>query len=76
VRVWTEKDEKRGIRGTHFHVEIYGEEEGHGEGHHRHHHTHTSVSEILERIEGLEIPEPVKKDALYLPQSFAISRPS
>ena len=64
VRVWAEKDEKRGIRGTHFHVDIHGEEEGHEEHHHHHHHPHTSVSEILARIERLEIPEQVKEDVL------------
>ena len=61
VRAWAEKDEKRGIRGTHFHVDIDGEEEGLEEGRH---HPHSSVKELLARIEALEIPEQVKKDAL------------
>ena len=63
VRAWAEKDEKRGIRGTHIHVDIHGEEEG-SEGEHYHHHPHTSVREILARIRGLEIPERVKDDAI------------
>ena len=61
VTVWAERDEKRGIVGTHFHVDVHGEEEGHGDGHH--HHPHTSVAEILARIEALDAPEQVKKDA-------------
>ena len=69
VRARAEKDEKRGIRGTHFHVDIHGEEEGREE--HHHHHPHTSVSEILARIEGLEIPEQVKKDALAVYRRIA-----
>ncbi len=70
VAVSAEKDEKRGIRGTHVHVNIHGEEEGQEVGHHHHHH-HTSVSEILERIRGLEIPEQVKEDALAVYRRIA-----
>ena len=69
VRTWTEKDEKRGICGTHFHVDIHGEEEGREEHHHHHH--HTSVSEILARIEALEIPEQVREDALTVYRRIA-----
>ena len=68
--VSAEKDEKRGICGTHIHVDIHGEEEGQEDGHHRHH-PHTSVSEILERIEGLEIPDQVREDALAVYQRIA-----
>ena len=60
VIVSAEPDEKHGVRGTHVHVVIDGEEEGAGHGHH---HPHTSVSEILARIEALDAPEQVKKDA-------------
>ena len=63
VTVRAEQDEKRGIRGTHIHVNIHGEEESSEEEHH-HHHPHTSVREILARIRGLEIPERVKDDAI------------
>ena len=70
VTAWAEKDEKRGICGTHFHVDIHGEEEGHEDGHH-HHHPHTSVSEILARIEGLEIPEQVREDVLAVYRRIA-----
>ena len=69
VRVTAEPDLKQGIRGTHFHVEIDGEEEGLEEG--RHHHPHTSVKEILARIEALEIPEQVKEDALAVYRRIA-----
>lgn len=61
VSVSAEKDEKRGICGTHFHVDIHGEEEGHEDG--QHHHPHTSVSDILERVEKLNAPQQVKQDA-------------
>ena len=70
VRAWAEKDEKRGIRGTHFHVEIDGEEEGHEDGHHHHHH-HNTVSEILARIDHLNAPEQVKADALAVYRRIA-----
>ena len=70
VTVSAEQDEKRGIRGTHIHVDIHGEEEGQEE-HHHHHHPHTSVSEILERIRGLEIPERVQEDALAVYRRIA-----
>ena len=60
VRVTAAPDEKRGIRGTHVHVEIDGEEEGREDGHH--HHPHTSVSEIRERICALSLPEAVRGD--------------
>ena len=60
VTVSAEPDEKHGVRGTHVHVVIDGEEEGAGHGHH---HPHTSVSEILARIEALDAPEQVQKDA-------------
>ena len=69
VRVTAEPDLKQGIRGTHFHVEIDGEEEGLEEG--RAHHPHTSVKEILARIEALEIPEQVKEDALAVYRRIA-----
>ncbi|MBR3473693.1 MAG: nickel pincer cofactor biosynthesis protein LarC [Oscillospiraceae bacterium] len=68
VRVTAEPDEKQGIRGTHFRVAVDGEEEGAEQGHA---HPHTSVKEILERIEGLEIPAPVKADALAVYRRIA-----
>ena len=59
-----EKDEKRGVCGSHFRVVIHGEEEGREDAHPHHHHPHTSVAEIRARIEGLDAPEPVRADAL------------
>ena len=62
-----------GLRGTHISVEINGEEEisddvdvhGHHHGgeyhHHDHHHCH--LSEISDIINGLKLPEKVKRDA-------------
>jgi len=40
VTVRAEQNEKRGIRGTHIHVDIHGEEEGCEEEHHHLHHHH------------------------------------
>ncbi len=71
VAVSAEQDEKRGIRGTHIHVDIHGEEEEQEKEHHHHSHHHTSVSEILERIERLEIPQQVKEDALAVYRRIA-----
>ena len=68
VRVTAEADEKRGIRGTHFHVFADGEEEG---AEQNRHHAHTSVREILERIEALEVPERVREDALAVYRRIA-----
>ena len=60
VRVTAAPDEKRGIRGTHVHVAVDGEEEGQEDG--RHQHPHTSVSEIREQIRGLSLPEAARRD--------------
>lgn len=60
VTVSAEPDEKRGIRGTHVHVVVDGEEEG---AEHGAHHLHTSVTQILARIDALDVPEHVKNDA-------------
>ena len=68
VRVTAEPDVKQGIRGTHFRVTVDGEEEGRE---HSRAHPHTSVKEILARIEGLEIPEQVKKDVLAVYRRIA-----
>ena len=62
VCVTAEPDEKRGIRGTHVHVDIHGEEEGDEGRSITIHHPHTSVAEILARIEALDVPEQVKED--------------
>lgn len=60
VTVSAVPDEKRGVRGTHVHVTVDGEEEGAEQGRR---HAHTSVAEILERIGTLDLPQPVKDDA-------------
>lgn len=53
-------DSKCGISGTHVSVLINGDEEGE---HELHHHHHTSVAEIMEFIDGVQLPDEVKKDA-------------
>ncbi len=68
VRVTAEADEKRGVRGTHLRVLADGEEEGAEQGLD---HPHTSVTEILDRIRGLEIPAQVRKDALAVYRRIA-----
>lgn len=59
--------EKCGISGTHVHVSVHGEEEGeheHEHGHHEHHHDHSGMGEIARLIDGLDVPEKVRADAL------------
>ena len=53
-------DTKCGISGTHVSVLINEDEEGE---HELHHHHHTSVAEIMEFIDGVPLPDKVKKDA-------------
>ena len=69
VRVTAEPGEKRGIRGTHVHVSVDGEEEG--DGHGRVHHPHTSVQEICDTIAALPVPETVRAHARAVYQSIA-----
>ena len=71
VTVSTVHDEKRGICGTHVHVNVDGEEEGKEDETHHHHHAHSSVREILERIAAMELPQPVKDDACTVYQRIA-----
>ncbi len=62
VKFTAEKVSKCGIMGTHISVTVNGEEEN---GHHDHeHHHHTSVSDIAQIVEKLDIPEKVKADVI------------
>lgn len=54
-------DSKCGIKGTHVSVLINGDEEGKPI---THHHEHTSISEILQFIEGTPLPDEVRKNAI------------
>jgi len=66
VSVRMEKSEKCGILGTHLRVEIHGEEEhehSHGLGLFRHRHSHRTMEDIHRLIDGLALPEAVKKNA-------------
>lgn len=63
-------DSKCGIGGTHVSVLIDGEEEGEHDHHHddehhddHHHHHHTSVAEIMEFIDGVNLPAEVRENA-------------
>lgn len=77
-----EKQEKKGLAGTHLHVSIGGTEEGDMQQHagetvsengHRHahedgahRHHHTSLQEVREFIGSLPLPETVLRDALAI----------
>ena len=54
---------KHGICGTHLHVVINGEEEGE-EHHHHHHYHHNTPLDIKSIIEGLDISDKVKAEAM------------
>lgn len=76
VEVTARESTKCGIVGTHMHVAIDGLEEHEHEHHHHHdhdhdhehhhhhHHEHASMSGVEEIIDGLFIPENVKRDAI------------
>ena len=64
-----EKSVKCGIEGTHAHVAVHGVEEDehmheHHEEHHHEHHHHTHMSDIENIINGLNVSDKVKGDAL------------
>ena len=65
-----EKSVKCGIEGTHAHVAVHGVEEDehmhehHHEEHHHEHHHHTHMSDIEKIINGLNVSDKVKADAL------------
>ena len=65
-----EKSVKCGIEGTHAHVVVHGVEEDehihdhHHEEHHHEHHHHTHMSDIENIINGLNVSDKVKADAL------------
>lgn len=53
-------DRKCGVMGTHVTVLINGDEEGEPE---RHHHSHTSIAEITEFIDTVQLADEVKQNA-------------
>lgn len=61
---------KCGITGTHMHVRIHGHEEGEHD-HVHHHHDHSSLRDIEHVIAHLNIPEPVRRDAVAVYRSIA-----
>ena len=67
IKILAAADSKCGISGTHVSVLIDGSEEGeidhsHGDEH-EHHHCHTSVSEIMNLIDRIDLPVEVKENA-------------
>lgn len=64
-----EPSAKMGITGTHFRVKIHGHEEGeehhHDHEHHdHHHHHHSTLEDITDIIDSLDIPDKVRADAI------------
>ena len=67
IKILAKADSKCGISGTHVSVIIDGSEEGepdHSRGdEHEHHHRHTSVAEIMNLINRIDLPVEVKENA-------------
>lgn len=68
VQVRGEPAIKCGVRGTHFRVEIFGQEEGEETPHH---HTHSSMERIEDLVAAMPIPTMVKLDILAVYQLIA-----
>lgn len=68
VAVSAGPSEKCGVLGTHVRVSVHGTEEGeheHEHGHERdHHHGRNAMGDIARLINGLDVPESVRADAL------------
>ena len=64
----TEPSVKCGVSGTHVHMMVHGEEEGHTRGHHTHAHAHSHMHRNMEDIEqiinGLDVSAKVRADIL------------
>ncbi len=72
VRVTAELGEKRGIRGTHVHVCVDGEEEGEEPANgNPHHHAHTDIQAIYARIDALPVSESVRRQARLVYERIA-----
>lgn len=65
IEVTAEETTKCGVKGTHVHVFVHGEEEGceHEHEHHHHEHEHHSMADIENIIDGLKVSDKVKSDA-------------
>ena len=69
VRVERRADEKCGMRGAHIAVTVHGEEEhshdvhGHDHDHEHDHHHHSGLHDVHAIIDGLALPENVKRHA-------------
>ena len=73
IEVTAEPSFKCGVTGTHVHVFVHGEEEGHEHHHHgcEQDHHHTGLHEIERRIGQLPVPEAVREDARAVYRSIA-----
>lgn len=73
VHLEAERVRRQGISGTHMHVLIHGQEEGHTHehehehehhhGHDHHHHEHRSLEDIQHMIDHFPLPEVVREKA-------------
>ena len=68
VKVSAEKKKTCGVSGSHVRVLIDDEEEGKEDLHHHH---HSGLSDIRQMIDGLDIPEQVRRDALAVYEIIA-----
>ncbi|MGF6375896.1 uncharacterized protein (TIGR00299 family) protein [Clostridiales Family XIII bacterium PM5-7] len=72
VNVWAESVKKCGVSGTHVHVVIHGQEEGHGHHHEQEHqHCHGGVAQINHLIDHFDVSDQVKADAKSIYQIIA-----
>ena len=73
VAIAAEESVKCGITGTHMKVTVGGTEEepDDAEAHHHGHHSHASMADIRELIDGLELSDRVRRDALAVYELIA-----
>ena len=73
VAIAAEESVKGGITGTHMKVTVGGTEEepDDAEAHHHGHHSHASMADIRELIDGLELSDRVRRDALAVYELIA-----
>lgn len=63
VKIVPERTRTCGIAGTHMAVTVYGAEEHDSHPHHHHGHCHSDPGHIAELINGLRLPEEVRRHA-------------
>ncbi len=71
VTVTAVSGEKQGVRGTHVHVVVNGEEEGGSQEHSHHHPACTDIQKIYTVIEALPVPEAVRRHTRQIYERIA-----